>query len=340
MTWPTPKPLSPSRGHRPHGAVRDRGRVARRSTWTARAAPHHRPAHLDAVLSRPALGPSGPLLQHDTGASAGAGTGDDVVRVVSAGRGPRRAVPVARVVVAGVLALVGLVVLAGPARAGEPGVPEAPTQSPDDVRQAADDVLARPEFRRPEPNVVEKATSWLEEQFGRALQRLTSGNGASLIGWGVMLAAIAAIVFLLARFSRTVQVDPRRSATVSIERARSAAEWDAEAERFERDAAWKPALRCRFRALVATMVDRGQVDDVPGRTAGEYRVEVAMALPEVSGAFAEATVLFEDAWYGDRPTGARENARFRELAAAVRDASSAHPSAGPGATAVAEAVPA
>ncbi len=237
------------------------------------------------------------------------------------------------------VSLVAPVALAAPAGAGEPGVPPAPTQSPDDVRQAADDVLSRPEFRRPEPNVVEKAMAWLQERFGRVLQGLTSGDGASLIGWAVMVAAIAAIVFLLARLTRTVQVDPRRSTSVSIERARSADEWDAEAERFERDEQWKAALRCRFRALVAALVQRGQVDDVPGRTAGEYRAEVASALPEVSGAFAEATELFEDAWYGDRPTGARENARFRELAATVLAASS-HPSAPAAATAVAEAVPA
>lgn len=246
---------------------------------------------------------------------------------------------VALVALTALVSLAAPVVLAAPAGAGEPGVPPAPTQSPDEVRQAADDVLSRPEFRRPEPNVVEKAMAWLQERFGRVLQGLTSGDGASLIGWAVMVAAIAAIVFLLARLTRTVQVDPRRSTSVSIERARSADEWDAEAERFERDEQWKAALRCRFRALVASLVQRGQVDDVPGRTAGEYRAEVASALPEVSDAFAEATALFEDAWYGDRPTGARENARFRELAATVQAASS-HPSALAAVTAVAEAVPA
>src|SRR4051794_34878952 len=127
-----------------------------------------------------------------------------------------------------------------------PGQPPAPTSAPNDVRQTADDVLARPEFQRPEPNLFDKARDWVGERIGRVLQSLTSGGGASLLGWGVMLLAIAAIVFLLARFSRTVQADPRRAAEVSVERTRTSAQWADEAERLEREGEWKLALRARF----------------------------------------------------------------------------------------------
>lgn len=208
-----------------------------------------------------------------------------------------------------------------PGAQGEPGELPVPTHSPEDVRDTADEVLARPEFQRPEPNIIDKARSWVEEQIGRVLQDLTAGGGASVLGWVVLVAAIAAIAFLLARFGRTVQIDPRRAAAVSVERSRSAAQWNAEAEELEADGAWKAALRCRFRALVAALVDHGQVDDVPGRTAGEYRSAIGAALPAVAGAFAEATYLFEDAWYGDEPTGPAENRRFRDLAAEVLDES-------------------
>jgi hypothetical protein len=73
------------------------------------------------------------------------------------------------------------------------------------------------------------------------------------------------------------------------------------------------ALRCRYRVRVGELVERDLVPDVPGRTAGEYRAEVASALPEVAPPFGEATDLFELAWYADVPTGAGENARFRDL---------------------------
>lgn len=213
---------------------------------------------------------------------------------------------------------------------GSPGQPPAPTQSPDEVRQAADDVLDGAEFQRPEPNAFEKARAWIEERVGRVLQGLVTGDGASVLGWIVLIGALVAIAFLLARLGRSVQRDPGKAAEISVERSRTADQWADEAERLEGRGEWKLALRCRFRALVATLVEQGRVDDVPGRTAGEYRAEVDVALPEVAADFAEATYLFEDAWYGDEPTGAAENARFRSLADAVVAVSAKHRGAGAG----------
>jgi hypothetical protein len=59
------------------------------------------------------------------------------------------------------------------------------------------------------------------------------------------------------------------------------------------------------------------VEEVPGRTSGEYRGEVGRNLPTSADAFAGATELFERAWYGRRPTGADDAARFRDLARRV-----------------------
>jgi hypothetical protein len=68
---------------------------------------------------------------------------------------------------------------------------------------------------------------------------------------------------------------------------------------------------------VADLAARGLVEEVPGRTAGEYRRQVDAVVPEVAPAFDGATSLFEGAWYGGRSTGAEEAARFRELEARV-----------------------
>ncbi|MBL8778790.1 MAG: DUF4129 domain-containing protein [Acidimicrobiales bacterium] len=225
-------------------------------------------------------------------------------------------------------------VVSGPARTAD--LPE-PTWTPPEVRDAADDVLDGAEFQRPEPNLLERARAWVEERIGRVLQGLVTGDGASVLGWIVLLASVVAIGLLLARFSRSVQRDPARAAAVSVERARTAAQWAEEAERLEAEQEWKSALRCRFRSLVASLVDHGRVDDVPGRTAGEYRAEVDAGLPEAAADFAEATYLFEDAWYGDQPTGRAENERFRALAAAVLAASAEHRSEGPAGPVVTEA---
>ena len=199
-----------------------------------------------------------------------------------------------------------------------------PTWTPSEVRDAADDVLDGAEFQRPEPNILDKARAWVEERIGRVLEKLVNGDGASILGWIVLLGSIVAIGLLLARLGRSVQRDPGRATSVSVERARTASEWADEAERLEGEGQWKLALRCRFRALVAGLVEQGRVDDVPGRTAGEYRTEIDTTLPEAAVDFTEATYLFEDAWYGDEPTGRAENERFRALADAVVTASDAH----------------
>jgi hypothetical protein len=95
---------------------------------------------------------------------------------------------------------------------------------------------------------------------------------------------------------------------------RTAVDWRKEAERLEQAGEWKGGLRCRYRALVAELVERDILRDVPGRTAGEYRAELRDHAPGAAVPFAGASELFERAWYGDLPTGPDETERFRALA--------------------------
>ena len=94
--------------------------------------------------------------------------------------------------------------------------------------------------------------------------------------------------------------------------------WDAEADRLEGEGRWREALRCRYRSLIARLAGAGVVDEIPGRTAGEYRTLVGGARPQVGEPFAGATDLFERAWYGDEATGPDESSDFRSLADRVR----------------------
>ena len=68
---------------------------------------------------------------------------------------------------------------------------------------------------------------------------------------------------------------------------------------------------------MADLAERGILEEVPGRTAGEYRSELSLAAPGVAREFAGATDLFEAAWYGNRPTGEPEAGLFRDLAGRV-----------------------
>ncbi len=66
--------------------------------------------------------------------------------------------------------------------------------------------------------------------------------------------------------------------------------------------------------------------DVPGRTAGEFRVELAASMHRSRRrlAFSGASELFERAWYGDVPTGPAESELFRRLERATYSVGCTH----------------
>ena len=93
--------------------------------------------------------------------------------------------------------------------------------------------------------------------------------------------------------------------------------WRVDAEQAEAAGEWKLALRARYRWLLGELIDRQLLVNVPGRTPGEYRTELARIRPDQATAFATATDLFERAWYGNEPTGPDENRQFRSCAEQV-----------------------
>jgi hypothetical protein len=231
-----------------------------------------------------------------------------------ADRAPSRAGAAARAGrVAGVAGI--LVGLAGVARGAGQGGGElrVPTRDPQQVREAVREVLARPEFRPPERSLVERAYDWVLEMIGRLLGAIAGSGAGGIVGLVLLALVLAGVGVLVARFSRGLTPSAEVAAAVPVGRRRSAADWRADAEAQERAGAWREAVRSRYRALVADLAARGLVEEVPGRTAGEYRREVGRAVPAAAADFAGATELFEVAWYGRSDTGAREAAHLRDL---------------------------
>jgi hypothetical protein len=186
------------------------------------------------------------------------------------------------------------------------------------VRQTADEILARPEFQEDPPGLLERFWDAVNEAVGDVFSSLVGGGGPAVFAWLILAVIVGVIVFFLVRLARTVQADPSQAVRVDQGRRRPPAEWLRDAEAFEAKGEWREGLRCRYRAIVDELVARRVVPDVPGRTAGEYRREVADASPEVAAAFGRATELFELAWYGHRDTGPEESRQFRALADEVR----------------------
>jgi len=186
-----------------------------------------------------------------------------------------------------------------------------PTRPPGEVSRTIDRVLARPEYRHPGPSFLERIQRDVLDWIARVLSGVV---GAGVGAWIVLALILGLVVLIVWRLAGGVTRDPGRGVAVSAGRLRPAADWRAEAEAHERAGEWRQAVRCRYRALVADLAGRGFLQEVPGRTAGEYRAELGDAVPAASPPFAGATELFEGAWYGQRPTAAADAAHLRDLA--------------------------
>jgi hypothetical protein len=178
-------------------------------------------------------------------------------------------------------------------------------------------ILARAEFRKPPRSIFEVVYDAAARQIAKILRTLFGGGGSAVIAWGIVFIAVGVIVAVLYRARLSLRSDPRLRVGELDERRRPAREWRAEAEAHEANGEWRLALRCRYRALVADLSSRGLVDEIPGRTTGEYRREVSSSLPLAAEDFSGATLLFEEAWYGEEPTGRDEHERFRTHAERV-----------------------
>jgi len=194
-----------------------------------------------------------------------------------------------------------------------------PTRPPGQVTGAVHQVLARPQYHYAGPSFLERIQNDVVDWLARVL---TGVVGAGIGAWVVVALVVAVVAFVAWRLAGGMTRDPGREIVLSAGRIRPATEWRAEAEAHERAGEWRLAVRARYRALVADLAGRGVLEEVPGRTAGEYRSELGANLPGAAPQFAGATELFEGAWYGKRPTAAADAAHFRDLADRVMEAAS------------------
>jgi hypothetical protein len=105
--------------------------------------------------------------------------------------------------------------------------------------------------------------------------------------------------------------------TVIVDESKSPAQWRGEADEHRGAGHWREALRCRYRALVGDLARRGLIDEIPGRTTGEERVQLADVNASAADPFGAAADLFDDAWYGDRMVNADDEEEFRRFEAQV-----------------------
>ncbi len=188
------------------------------------------------------------------------------------------------------------------------------------MRRVTAEVLGRPEFADARPAWWERLLGLLAEGFARVIELVGGGNRGSIVGTVVLVGVCAVLGFAAVRFIRKVGRDARSVPRSVARERRSPAQWWDDAGAAERQGRFREALRCGYRGLLAELAAAGLVEEVAGRTTGEYAAEVAEHVPSAGSAFAGATRRFEAVWYGQARAGAEDVAAFARQVADVRDA--------------------
>lgn len=198
----------------------------------------------------------------------------------------------------------------------------AQVPAPEEIRRRTQEVLDQADYAVVDgPSVLERLVQAVLEQLGRLLLRF-GGEGGEPSTWAtlalvlVLAAIVLAVGVFLARLRRSRALDPVVEGPIG----RSAVDWEALAARHEADGDLREALRCRYRETLARLTTAQLVEEIPGRTTGEYARAVRTAAPGAAPAFEVLTRAFEDTWYGGQAVDADRMVAVRGAQRAVASA--------------------
>ena len=188
-----------------------------------------------------------------------------------------------------------------------------PDFTPQYVRDLTNRILSEPQFRQPPKPWIQRLGDWLQRELDRLLNAFFNGGATTAIAWLIAAVAVVVVAILLRRFGRRLQRDPGVQFHTTPRRRWTSADWRAEAAQHRKAREWREAIRCSYRALIASLAERGIVEEVPGRTTREYEELVKKNLPSGVSDFGSATELFEAVWYGHYDGTGTDDDRMREL---------------------------
>jgi hypothetical protein len=168
----------------------------------------------------------------------------------------------------------------------------------DAAHEAARNELGKPIY--PGPSATERVTEWLND----LLYRLATEGSRVPGGWftiSVLVLLVLAAVVVAVRVARRTMRTDRGDRSLFGGQELSAAEHRATAEQRAATGEWAAAIRHRLRAVARHLDEAGVLTPVPGRTATELAGDAGAALPDLAREFADATTVFNDVTYGERP---------------------------------------
>jgi hypothetical protein len=175
-----------------------------------------------------------------------------------------------------------------------------------------------PQFRHTE-DLWQRLVNWVDAHLHVGVPTFF-GGWVRYVAIAVLLAVLGAVLGFIFRYASLGRMHRQKAPGVVVtdgDVALSASAWRQEADRLAAEGKYRDAVRCRYRALVAELADRGLIDQVPGRTSGDYERIVRALVPEVSEQFSYVTRLFERCWYGHEASDAKAQVVFDEAAKAV-----------------------
>jgi hypothetical protein len=187
------------------------------------------------------------------------------------------------------------------------------------VRERAVDLLSRPPYREEPEGLLARLVGDVREWLADTLDTILGAVAADATrAWVVIAVGVAILLLVVWRSTRGLSVDRAVDPPVTGEGdGRPAAAWHAEADAHERAGDHAQAVRCRYVALVTTLVEQGVVEEVPGRTVGELDRELATSAPTLAPDVTAAGDIFVEVVYGRASGTPEQTARLRELARAV-----------------------
>ena len=167
------------------------------------------------------------------------------------------------------------------------------------------------------PSLVDRILRSAAELIAAVVYRLATAVGSvSILAWGVLLALVVAVLFLL----RRARLVPDRLRPLPDGRRASAerVDWARRADDALRAGDLREAVRARYLSLVATLAGRGLLADAPALTAGEARAAVRRARPTIYPDIARATETYERVVYGGASPDEHAVQELREAEARAR----------------------
>lgn len=173
------------------------------------------------------------------------------------------------------------------------------------VRRTAERIVGNPPYRDGEVGTLRRVLQEVLDAVGGFLSQVFGAVGATpALAWGVAAVGLLVLGVVVWRATRGATLSRGGDRAVPTPGAeRSAASWRAEAEAHLAAGRWEAALRARYAAAVVTLLERGVVDELPGRTIRELDAELQVVAPALAPAVAAAGARVERVVFGDEPAG-------------------------------------